>query len=131
MTLEYLSIPLDNRWSNLPIDSKESTDWIRNLLGFPVVEQISSQLNAETTYSKWRNSIEHNLGIHVFQFAMPAPEVQGFSYSDSFPYSITINNAYPATSRTFTLFHELSHILKRQSGLCKPDDTVELPIRRS
>jgi Zn-dependent peptidase ImmA (M78 family) len=55
---------------------------------------------------------------------MPRDEAQGFSYSDSFPYCITINNAYPATSRTFTLFHELAHILKSQSGLCKPDDTI-------
>jgi len=108
----------------LPLDSDESIDWIRNLLGYPVHEQLADKINSEASYKRWRNSIERNLGIHVFQFTMSKFEVQGFSYSDSLPYCITINNAYPATSRTFTLFHELSHILKSQSGLCKPDDTV-------
>lgn len=108
-------------------NSDESFDYIRNLLGYPVDEQLTAKIDSETSYRRWRNSVEHNLGIHVFQFAMPKVEAQGFSYSDSFPYCITINNAYPATSRTFTLFHELSHILRSQSGLCKPDDTI---IRR-
>jgi Zn-dependent peptidase ImmA (M78 family) len=106
------------------IDSDESTNWIRNLIDYPVNEQMTANIDSEASYRRWRNNVEHKLGIHIFQFAMPKDEVQGFSYSDSFPYCITVNNAYPATSRTFTLFHEFSHILKSQSGLCKPDDTV-------
>jgi len=106
------------------LDSEESINRIRSLLEYPIEEQIASTIDAEASYKRWRNTIEHKLGIHVFQFAMPTGEAQGFSYSDSFPYCITVNNAYPSTSRTFTLFHELSHILKSQSGLCKPDDTI-------
>jgi len=113
-----------NSFSNLPSDSDDNVFWVRNLLNFPIHEQLESRLTAENSYKRWRNSIEQNLGIYVFQFAMPKGEVQGFSYSDSAPYCITINNAYPATSRTFTLFHELSHILKNQSGLCNPNDTI-------
>lgn len=105
-------------------DSEEGINWIRSLLNYPIEEQTAGVIDSETSYRRWRNSVEHNLGIHVFQFAMPRDEVQGFSYSDSFPCCITINNAYPATSRTFTLFHELAHILRSQSGLCKPDDTL-------
>jgi len=105
------------------LDSEESSNWMRNVLDYPLEEQTAAT-DAETSYKRWRNSVEHNLGIHVFQFAMPKTEAQGFSYSDSFPYFITINNAYPATSRTFTLFHELAHIVKSQSALCKPDDTI-------
>ena len=106
------------------VDSEESINWLRNLLNYPLEEQTAGAVDSETSYKRWRNSVEHNLGIHVFQFAMPRNEVQGFSYPDSFPYCIAINNAYPATSRTFTLFHELSHIIRSQSGLCKPDDTL-------
>jgi len=106
------------------LDSKESIDWLRNLLNYPIEEQTATNIDSETSYKRWRNSVEHNLGISVFQFAVPKTEAQGFSYSDSFPYCITVNNAYPATSRTFTLFHELGHILQSQSGLCKPDDTI-------
>jgi len=106
------------------LDSEESVNRIRSLLEYPIEEQMSSNIDAETSYKRWRKSLEQKLGIYVFQFAMPKTEAQGFSYSDSFPYCITVNNAYPATSRTFTLFHEFSHILKSQSGLCKPDDTI-------
>jgi Zn-dependent peptidase ImmA (M78 family) len=106
------------------LDSEESINWMRNLLDYPISEQTAPNINSEASYKRWRNSVEHNLGIHVFQFAMTKSEVQGFSYSDSLPYCITINNAYPATSRTFTLFHELAHIVKSQSGLCKPDDII-------
>ena len=109
------------------LDSDESVNWMRNLLDYPVGEQTKASIDNATSYKRWRNSVEHSLGIHVFQFAMPPAEAQGFSYSESLPYCITINNAYPATSRTFTLFHELSHILRSQSGLCKPEDTI---IRR-
>lgn len=105
------------------LDSEESTNRMRDVLDYPVEEQIAAT-DADASYKRWRNSVEYNLGIHVFQFAMPKTEAQGFSYSDSFPYCIAINNAYPATSRTFTLFHELAHIVKSQSGLCKPDDTI-------
>ncbi|MBA7694349.1 hypothetical protein ES703_102957 [subsurface metagenome] len=107
----------------LPVGSDGSADWVRNILGYPVNEQLANNSDSTASYKRWRNSVERELGIHVFQFAMAEREVQGFSYSGSFPYCIAINNVYPPTSRTFTLFHELSHILKSQSGLCKPHDT--------
>jgi len=110
-------------FQGLPENIDDITDWVRGLLNYPIHEQLTENINPEASYRRWRNSIEQNLGIHVFQFAMSKLEVQGFSYSDSFPYCIVINNAYPATSRTFTLFHELSHTMKSQSGLCKPHDT--------
>jgi len=106
------------------LDSAESANWIRNILGYTIDQQLGDKIDPETSYKRWRNSFEHNLGILVFQFSMPKVEAQGFCYSDSQPFCITINNTYPATSRTFTLFHELAHILNSQSGLCKPNDTI-------
>jgi len=97
---------------------------LRELLQFKVIEQLSDELKVEDSYKKWRNSIETNLGINVFQFLMPQEETQGFSYSYSYPYCVVINNAYTSTSKTFTLFHEIFHIIKNQSGLCKPDDIL-------
>ena len=105
-------------------DLDERSAWIRDVLQYPIHEQLSAKVRSEESYTRWRNSFEQHLGIHVFQFSMPTFEVQGFSYADSFPYCIAINNAYSVTSRTFTLFHELSHILNNQSGLCKPSDVV-------
>ena len=102
----------------------ERSSWIRELLRYSLHEQLSEKIRPEESYTRWRDSFEQYLGIHVFQFSMPTNEVQGFSYADSLPYCIAINNAYSVTSRTFTLFHELAHILDNQSGLCKPDDVV-------
>lgn len=110
-------------FKGLPENIDDITDWVRGLLNYPIHEQLTNTINTEGSYKRWRNSVEQNLGIHVFQFTMNQFEVQGFSYSDSFPYCIAINNAYAPTSRTFTLFHELSHVMKSQSGLCKPHDT--------
>lgn len=110
-------------FQGVPANIDDITSWVRGLLKYQIHEQLTDKISPEDSYKKWRNSVENNLGIHVFQFSMAQFEVQGFSYSDSFPYCIVINNTYPATSRTFTLFHELSHIMKSQSGLCKPHDT--------
>jgi Zn-dependent peptidase ImmA (M78 family)/DNA-binding XRE family transcriptional regulator len=112
-------------FQELPENVDDITLWVRELLKYPILEQLTDNINPEASYKRWRNSVEQNLGIPVFQFSMAQSEAQGFSYSDSFPYCIAINNAYPPTSRSFTLFHELSHIMKKQSGLCKPHDTFK------
>jgi len=71
-------------------DSDESVEWIRNILDYPIDEQTIPKITSNDSYKRWRNSIEQTLGIHVFQFSMPTEEVQGFSYADSLPYTITI-----------------------------------------
>jgi Zn-dependent peptidase ImmA (M78 family) len=96
--------------------------WVRNLLHYSIEEQINDTISIEDSYKKWRNRVEQYLGIHVFQFSMNETEIQGFSYSDSYPLCITVNNVYAPASRTFTLFHEIAHILKSESSLCKPHD---------
>jgi Zn-dependent peptidase ImmA (M78 family) len=118
---------IDNYKQHFPkitVDIGDNSNYIRDLLEFPIEDQLSLKIRPEDSYNRWRNSFEQRLGIYVFQFSMPSSEIQGFSYTDTYPYCIGINNSYPATSRTFTLFHELSHILNQQSGLCKPDDIL-------
>lgn len=99
--------------------------WLRNKLGYFIEDQIKDKDEYET-YKKWRNYFEIELGIFVFQFSMPANEVQGFNYSDMYPFCIVINSKnYFPNSRIFTLFHEFSHVLIRQSSLCIPDAVTE------
>jgi len=112
-------------FQGLPENVDDITYWVREILKYPISEQLTDKINPEASYKRWRNSVEQNLGVPVFQFSMAQSEVQGFSYSDLLPYCIAINNAYTATSRSFTLFHELSHIMKNQSGLCKPHNTFK------
>ena len=103
---------------------REIAHYLRSLLGFSLTQQINNKTISDS-YNKWRSCFEDNLGVYVFQLSMPTQEIQGFSYSDAFPYCIAVNAKYPMSSRIFTMFHELGHILKRQSGLCIPDQVTE------
>jgi len=77
--------------------------------------------NNRIAFKNWRNSFERELGIFVFQFPMPMDEAHGFCLTDRFPYVIVLNRRHSYSGRIFTLFHELAHILKHESGICFPD----------
>ena len=98
--------------------------WIRQKLKYTIDDQKNDK-TIEHTYGNWRSTFETNLGINVFQFKLPAKELQGFCYCDTHPFCIVVNSEYSVASRIFTLFHELGHILRKQSGLCLPDNVVE------
>jgi Zn-dependent peptidase ImmA (M78 family) len=112
------------RFMGISLDSINLTKWIRDKLKYSIDSQLSDK-NLETSYKSWRIAFEERLGIYIFQFPMPALEVQGFCYSDSFPFCIVVNSRYSTASKIFTLFHELGHVLKRQSGMCIPDNVSE------
>ncbi|MBA4407669.1 hypothetical protein C0389_10370 [bacterium] len=104
------------------IDGK-ITEWLRGKLKITIDEQEKFS-NYDDAFKKWRNSIEQQLGIFVFQFSMPEKELDGFCYAgDKPPYAIIINSDTFKPRRIFTLFHELAHIIKHQSGICLPDIT--------
>lgn len=81
-----------------------------------------SAQKSDVAFRNWRTKIEEKLGIFVFQFPVPENELDGFSYAfDEFPYAIVVNNKNAPVRKIFTLFHELYHILKQDSGACKPN----------
>ena len=102
----------------------EVTYWIRQKLQYSIDDQMRDK-NIEKFYKNLRDAFEVELGINVFQLKMPAAEIQGFCYSDNVPYCIVVNSEYSTSSKIFTLFHELGHILKKQSGICLPDKVTE------
>jgi len=59
---------------------------------------------------------------------MPPNEIQGFCLVDNLPYSIVINSANYITGKIFTIFHELGHLIKKQSGICYPDKIINTQI---
>lgn len=99
----------------------EETMHLRKLLNSQQDGKINKK-KSEDAFVYWRKRIETKLGIFVFQFSLPTDELDGFSYAfEHYPYAIVINNKKPAVRKIFTLFHELSHILKHDPGLCKTD----------
>ena len=102
------------------LNSKRLDEWLRSKLEIDLNQQLKFSSPSDA-YRVWRSTIEEKLGILVFQFSMPFKEVQGFCYTDYFPYAIVVNSKHTYTGRIFTLFHELGHIFKKQSGLCTPE----------
>jgi len=99
----------------------DETTRLRELLGSPQDGKINKKKSDEA-FRYWRKKIEEKLGVFVFQFSMPEDELDGFSYAfEHSPYAIVINNKKSAVRKIFTLFHELSHILKHNPGVCKTD----------
>lgn len=101
------------------------TEWLRTKLKITIYEQQKFR-SYDDAFHKWRNSIERELGVYVFQFALPEKELDGFCYAlEKPPYAIVINKSTVTPRKIFTLFHELAHIFKHQSGICLPDIASE------
>lgn len=107
------------------IHANTITDWLRGKLKITIDEQQTFR-GYDDAFRKWRNSIERELGIYVFQFPLPEKELDGFCYAlENPPYAIVINSNTAKPRKIFTLFHELAHIFKYQSGICLPNIASE------
>jgi len=111
-------------WMNSFTGRKENinkeVELLTGLLGVSIGERSARKPDVE--FRNWRSIIENKLGIFIFQFPMSENELDGFSYAfDDFPHAIVVNNQNAPVRKIFTIFHELSHILKHYPGACKPD----------
>ena len=102
----------------------DSIGRLRELLGIDIDQQLKWKSNSEA-YKNWRTAIEEKLGILVFQFSMPMEELQGFCMTDNLPYIIVTNSNHSYNGRIFTIFHELAHIIRHQSGMCLVDNVEQ------
>lgn len=116
------------RWLNDTKDKvKDNNSFsieLRNLLDISIEDQLQWK-NESEAYRKWRLAVEDRLGILVFQFSMPMNEVHGFCFTDTVPYAIVVNSNHTTQGKIFTIFHELAHILRHQSGICLFEKATE------
>jgi Zn-dependent peptidase ImmA (M78 family) len=72
-------------------------------------------------FMAWRSRIE-DLGVLVFQASLiESEEASGFAYwADILPF-VVVNRKDAYARRTFSLFHELAHLMLRQSGVSDLD----------
>ncbi|MDQ3129886.1 MAG: ImmA/IrrE family metallo-endopeptidase [Acidobacteriota bacterium] len=113
-----------NEIENFKQDNDALSAWLREKLNITINKQLSWKYDSQA-YKSWRQAVENQLGILIFQFSMPLKEVQGFCYTNEFPYAIVVNSKHSYTSRLFTIFHELGHIVRHHSGICLIDDVNE------
>ncbi|MBX9784087.1 MAG: ImmA/IrrE family metallo-endopeptidase [Chitinophagaceae bacterium] len=105
-------------------DGNSYSKYLRELLDISIEEQLSWKTES-LAYKNWRKVVEEKLGILIFQFPMPMNEVQGFCFTDKLPYALVTNSNHSYTGRIFTIFHELAHILRHQSGMCLHEKATE------
>jgi Zn-dependent peptidase ImmA (M78 family) len=101
-------------------------DEIRSLIGIHLDQQRQWR-DPRLAFHAWRNGIEA-LGVLVFQASeLDLTEMRGYSISE-FPLPIiVVNRKDSPAGRTFTMFHELGHLMLRASGLCDLDALPDRP----
>jgi len=93
---------------------------VREFLGITLEQQIDWP-DDETALKKWRKALQ-DVGVFVFKDAFKAEGYSGFSLYDEFFPIIYVNNSATKTRQTFTLFHELAHLLFHTSGIDTNED---------
>ena len=108
--------PADLPYSPLS-DLQSATTVLRDRLGVTLRDQLGWK--RQHAFRNWVEHLEH-VGVLVFQMSRVEPDdTQGFSlYYPQAPV-VVLNGADSPETRTFTLFHELAHLLTRSGGVCQ------------
>ena len=110
-------------WRSLVASSSkgatEQAAAIRKFLGITIEDQIAWKSD-ETALKKWRQAIE-NAGVFVFKAAFKQEDISGFCLMDENLPVVYLNNSTSKTRQTFSLLHELAHLLIGVNGLSKFD----------
>lgn len=104
-------------------DAEEAGERLRERLAVP--DNFGSTDSAKAL-KQWITLVE-NLGVLVFQMSRVEPgECQGLSLFYSPMPIVILNGADEANVRSFTLFHELGHLLHRSGALCELESDNEV-----
>jgi Zn-dependent peptidase ImmA (M78 family) len=99
---------------------------IRSALGIRYEDQIKWSGGHESL-NAWRSALE-SAGVLVFQATTVAvTEIRGFSIGETPLPAVVVNIKDSPRGRTFTMLHELTHLMLHEGGLC---DTLEEGERR-
>lgn len=109
------SFPKFNLSATINDNPKEVAEKIRHLIKLDEVRKINNVKIALETYIEKVES----LGVAVFQLSLTQDNIRGFAIVDDIIPIIGMKRGSEQTySTTFTLFHELGHILLNEGALC-------------
>lgn len=101
---------------------------IRDWLGVSVAE-IRETSDPAAALKVWIQAVEER-GALVFQMSrVETKECRGLSLADQGCPVIVLNGADAPQARSFTLLHEVAHLLDRQGGMCLLQDEVAVERR--
>lgn len=119
---------VETRLPQIRLDAEEpgrSAATIRENLGITVAEQKTWR-RPDVGFRHWRDALER-IGVLVFQTTRVAvKEMRGFSLVEQQLPVILLNGGDAHTGRSFSLLHELCHLMLRDGGLCLPGEERRL-----
>jgi len=122
-----IQIPKFKITASLKNNPKDVAKKVSEVLHISEVREISNINLALDTYIEKVES----LGIAVFQLSLTQDNLRGLSIVDDVIPIIGIKRGQePTHSKTFTLFHELGHIILNQGGLCDLSLNSDIEIEK-
>jgi Zn-dependent peptidase ImmA (M78 family) len=122
-----IQIPKFSISASLKNNPKEVAKKVSEILHISEVREIS---NINIALEAYIEKVE-SLGIAVFQLSLTQDNLRGLSIVDDVIPIIGIKRGQePAHSKTFTLFHELGHIILNQGGLCDLSFNTDVEIEK-
>lgn len=92
---------------------------VRDYLEFTLGQQTACKSD-DDALKQWREAVE-STGVFVFKAAFRQKDVSGFCLMDPELPLVYLNNSTTKTRQTFSLLHELAHLLLSLNGLSKFD----------
>ena len=94
---------------------------VRDLLGIPIDTQLRWR-EPRVGFNAWRQCVEAQ-GVLVFQAPrVEEREARGFSLVENPLPVVVVNSKDSPAGRSFSLIHELAHVMLRQAGVCDFED---------
>jgi Zn-dependent peptidase ImmA (M78 family) len=107
------------------VDQERAAAVIREHLGITLTEQRTWR-RPDVGFRHWRAALER-IGVLVFQTTrVDVEEMRGFSLIDARLPVILLNGGDASAGRTFSLLHELCHLILRDGGLCLPGEDRQM-----
>ncbi len=118
------TLPEFSLTTSLSEKSDTVAERIRDFLRIPLRYQQAWKPGYDT-FNAWRTAFE-NAGVMVLQMTkVQLTEARGFSVSDVPLPAIVVNIKDRPRGRCFTMFHELTHLMLHDGGVCDLDDHTE------
>lgn len=104
-----------SRRSSFPSDTEQLCEYLRTLFEFTIDAQ-KSRKSTKVVFEIFRERF-YDHGIYVFKDAFKDNRISGICVNDDQYPVIIINNSMSFARQTFTLFHELYHLISDTSGV--------------
>jgi Zn-dependent peptidase ImmA (M78 family) len=93
---------------------------IRKQLGVEIEAQFGWK-DERKAFNEWKKILEKQ-GVFIFQIDIPIKEARGFSLTEDNYSVIVLSINDKINGKIFSLFHEYTHILLKEGGICNMED---------